>query len=69
MSLAVLCSQCFALRVTGMLSVIIDSPTPPSKRGSLAGHSPHCLGPCLLPYVPLNWTPGKGVLMSAVQFT
>lgn len=37
MSLAILCSRWFALRASEMLSVITDSPTPPSKRGSLAG--------------------------------
>ena len=36
MSLAVLCSQCFALRGSETLSVIIDTPTPPNERGSLA---------------------------------
>lgn len=40
MSLAALCSQCFALRVSEMLGVIICTPTSPNERGSLADQQP-----------------------------
>lgn len=40
MSLAVFCSQCFALRVSKMLSLIIDTPTPPYEKDDWLTNSP-----------------------------
>lgn len=67
MSLALLCSQRFALGVSEMLGVIADTPTPQTKGDRWLTNSPHLQGPGLLPQVPLSWTPGKGMLTSTVQ--
>lgn len=61
MSLAVLCSQCFVLRVSEMFTVITDTPTPPKKRGLLAEQQPPLPGIRALTKVLLSWTLNKGV--------